>query len=73
MSKPADWISCADRMPARPLAGSLMVYVLCYGVGFARPRLLGWYTGESPRWYDEEDNQFYGYVTFWMPLPEPPT
>jgi hypothetical protein len=66
------WISCADRMPDGPSDSELMVYVLCHVSGCTRPRLLGWYTGPSPRWYDEYDNQFYGYVLAWMPLPPLP-
>lgn len=62
------WIPCSERLPV----GELQVYVLCHVEGCSRPRLLSYYNGPQPRWYDEEDNQFHGTVLAWTWLPQLP-
>jgi hypothetical protein len=67
------WIPTTQTLPnsTKPVD---QIYVLAHVQGWKRPRLLSYYTcPKNPRWYDEEDNQFYGEVLHWMKLPELPT
>jgi hypothetical protein len=67
-----NWIPTTQTLPTstKPVD---QIYVLAHVQGCKRPRLLSYYTGNNPRWYDEEDNQFYGDVLNWMSLPPLPS
>lgn len=61
------WIACSERMPPHG-------FYLAYDPRCKRIRLMQWYAQSTPhRWYDEEDNQFHGDITHWMPIPKGPT
>lgn len=67
-----NWILCSEKMPSHPIGGTWQIFVLCHVKDHQRPRLLSYYTCDQPRWYDEQDNQFYGEVLAWMELPDLP-
>ena len=56
------WISVKDRLPEE-----CNQYLVCH----ERNMYLAWYS-VSGRWYIEEAICEPGYITHWMPLPEPP-
>lgn len=71
-----NWISVKERLPKTNKAWKESDYVLCLLGNFGNEQVVCWYNSDDKKWRvgywrTSEDVLHDGYVTHWMPLPDP--